>query len=290
MAKKAEQAVTVDSVPLPPPRSLTDLVIDVGRQWAVLAGAIIGLGYVAGYLVINLYLGYLGIRAPSLIAPRYLATGVLYLVVTFLPYGPIIAALWLLKRENIPLRSWRSVGRIMLSILLALIVTLTLGSTLLEVKISDFFNGALSAGYWVVYVAYIINTALWVIPFALLPSSVKSRITGNTQTADDEFAWYIYPAFVLIAVSVPLASLFVFSRIIYPSSSAAYAGGGSVKVQIFIDSDALVSQSLPMSDQDGVTEPIDLVDQSDDGYIILLSDKTIVIVPKDQVRGVIIKP
>ncbi len=293
MAKKTEQSAKVDQAPASPPRSITDLVIDVGRQWAIFIGAVVGLGYLYGYIIVNWYMSYIGVRPPNLITSRYLSTGILYLVCTALP----LALFFLITgpsggNPNNPRRLIQLVGKLGLGIAGILVALLLIGliASLLSRNPHNKPDDTFTKEFWFIMFGLAGNMIIWLLAIGVLPGSLSAIFGSNEDATRQSILRFEYSSFALRAIFAVILGLIFFVALVYPNTNSAFGGGAAIPVQLFLDSDSLVAHNLPMSSQAGMTDAVSLLDQSDDGYIVLLPDKTIVIVPKDQVRGVLIKP
>lgn len=274
------------------PISLDALLSAAGR-WATVTGVLIGLAYVAGYIIVNLYLALLGIRPLNLVASRYLATGLVYLLITMMPLITIGVGFWTPSEPPEHWAKWRirltHWVRAALFIVCAVGLLAMMASLLTRADPSNKINGKEPWEYWLTLIGFVGSALFWSIILGFAWSLFR---TAKKKVDWWSWDWLYRLAYVIFFGPVVFGiSCILFAGLAYPHISPGYGGGASTPVRLMIDPSSDLTTVLPMSSHAGTTDTVALIDQNDDGYIIwLTTTQQIAVVPHDAVRGVIIRP
>lgn len=282
----------VKPTPDRPPISIDALLSAAGR-WATLIGAAVGLAYVTGYIIVNFYLGALGVHALNILQSRYLATGLLFLFVSFMSVAPLAIGFWSpgLAPEGWSKRraSTTRVVRAILCVLISIGVALAFANFLTG---ADPFRELAGRKPWEFYFTaaeLVVNTLAWALALSLAISWTNSSKRRSNWW---DYDWWIDLATAVFIIPLIFAiTCVLFASFAYPHIRTSYGGGVSTSAQLVIDPHSDLTTILPMSSPTGTTDTVALVDQTDDGYIVwLTTTQQIIVVPRDAVHAVIVKP
>jgi len=269
-------------------------LIDSLRNVAGIAGLVGGFSYVTGYLIVNFYLSQYGIVNLSLVQSRYFASGALFLVVSMLISGtPLIVLLVInqatAKTPKQTISSGKVAGLIVISLVLTLLLLWTNIDILTGVDNEISFartDAQRRAGLWLALPSSQIALFFPFIVYYLTRWSTgkfNPSLSGQQPLLATAFFGGLFVTCVII-------SLFVFGRYVYSNSSPSLGGGAQIIVQIIVTDNISSHSNLPLKIEDGITEPVILIDQSENSLLLFLqgSNQTMELSTKE-VIGVIHK-
>jgi hypothetical protein len=233
-----------DKIPAPQGErlGLSDLVRDLGSLTAIL----LGIGYISGFLVVQTYLGSVGVVPFGLLSVQYLAAGMLFVCAVGLVWVPAWAGEMIVqtmlaesrKAKEPPERAFVSSfkGRVV-------------GAT------SGWFLGGL-----VLYIAGVrVGDILFWLAFAYVPHvllrfryEMGTPAYGASRSA--RFALFGFPLFVVTLIG--LAGMF--GTLIYPQIDRAIGGGRPVRLELELDQ---IGQEAPSG-------PYDVIAVTDHHWIL----------------------
>lgn len=237
-----------------------NIVEVITKGLAAIAG-VASLVYVLGFAIVNIHLASFGIFAFSLGRARYISAGILFSLVHMLISSiaffawPLAIPLLLPKLDGFFTKNpsvWRVMARdetklrLVLGILIIIVIII-----LSSEPSSDLFLGPLV----IFEVLFFMSFTGWYLRLTQVMTLVPTFEIG---------------AFV----GLLLITLIAWSSGVYPNISSAYGGGAPVKVQLVISDakNANLFTEIGFDVKNGVTSPVDLLDNSGDTLIVLLSD------------------
>jgi hypothetical protein len=92
---------------------------------------------------------------------------------------------------------------------------------------------------------------------------------GKWRVGEPVHTLWIPAIFASTFVVSILISIFVFARFVYPYSTASLGGGALSQVQLVLSEELTGREGFPLGVSGGVTEPVLLLDQSANAYLLL---------------------
>lgn len=250
-----------------------ETIINDLRNYATLTGLLGGVCYVIGYLIMNFYLSRYGAHYASLVQARYFTTGFLYILLSALTAsGPIVV--WLVIRTGKYSRLqffFLILGGVLMSLAtlwglgyaLVRLPNILYGVPYYPTEIRRFlfmFNfGSSQMLLWfpvvVVFTFYKIGTIIRV--KSSLPHETHAGSVLAIRTAATSF---------IIVLSLIL-SVYVYAIGAYSQIPTTFGGGAPKAVQLLLSNPDTVN-GLSIKVEDGLSEPVILLDQSDRTLLI----------------------
>jgi hypothetical protein len=281
------------------PRRLPSLE-DVTKAGATLTVSL----YVIGLLLINGYLFQLGVTDFSLIRVRFIYTGALFVAFVLLTSLPTFVLLQVVGGELVrraPERIEREAPAMMLlalrvSLMMlitpaffswALISTSESASPLREVVLAVVISIAGVALGFILYMAW---GGLFL---RMLPAMISER-TSNGGPSDPlkEGRALLFYGQVLVSLFWLLMFSTLFMGLIYPLIPDQFGGGEPKPVQLLIDNEAIAGVKdlgLNLRTKEGLSEPINLLYEGSQVYILRTNERVIIQVKKELVSGMIVR-
>ena len=283
--------------------TLISSLIEHLRGIVGIAGAITGLSYLVGYIIVNIYLSKFGIHNLELIKSKYLASGLLYLSLSFLLAAVPVITVGLLRERSAglgALRKWHTLMLLVANLILAATFVWTFSVILTGVEPPE--SSVLPVNHRRGFIWFFLpasQLALWfpiVLGSAISPlldrirpyegrrsvNSTPGRLTMNLRRR---------AASIGLAAIFAIISLYVFATWVYPHVSPTLGGGAPSRVQILLSkSGSETIMRLPVTVVDNLSEPIVLLDQTDSSFLLLLGSRQIVELSSQAVIGVVHSP
>jgi hypothetical protein len=222
----------------------------------------ISLTYVMGLIIVNSFLLTFGVRTVTLLSIEYISAG-LPLALLFLVAG-LTAALFSRKQQ-------RMVGQIATLV----VALLLLGLIMLYVtNLEDYLKTLRTTG--------IIFVLLTLVCFAII-KDFNHYLQKHRERLP--FRSSIYGLILLVLVVV--SSTF-YGRTVYNDILPTIGGGAESTISLITDAaNASVLAALVPMQSELQTEPIQLIRETNESYLILRSDDSSISIDKDLVKGVV---
>ncbi|MCC6457946.1 MAG: hypothetical protein IT328_23530 [Caldilineaceae bacterium] len=222
----------------------------------------ISMTYAMGLIIVNSFMLTLGIRTSTLLSAEYISAG-LPLALLF-----VVAALTAAFVTRAQQGLWAK-------ILIPLLSLLLLGLILLYTTNLEDYPKTVRV------VALIYGTLLVV--FFVIMRDVYRRLIGNREKL---IVWSALYGLILLAMVVAASTFY--GRTVYNDILPTIGGGAGSTVSFVTDGEnvEVLGQLVPM--RNGLeTEPVQLVRETADSFLVVLTDTTSVSLDKDLVKGVI---
>jgi hypothetical protein len=244
---------------------------------AKLAGAFAAILYVIGLLAINGYLFSLGVSDFSLARPRFVYTGALILFITAIY---LLIPVYGFKVTEDSIRSGHLITRLFNILPLIIVPPIFVGLILAAV------NRSIDSFYSVSVFSFVVY------PIALLCAALSLMLVRFFLHMEGTWGFLKFGRLVFVMSNVTiLVGLYLaaFMAFLYPKIPEQFGGGEPVRAVLLIKEDALEgARNLGLPTQTGkpLTEPLDLMYEGSQAYVIRLTDRSIVRLDKSAVVGV----
>jgi hypothetical protein len=233
------------------PTSNPDNIIEIiTKSLAAIAG-IASLVYILGFIIVNIHLSELGVRAFNLSRVTYISAGILFLVVLSMLFfvgaiiGPRLDDIFELNRN-------RNIGRLIAVIMLLItIIILLFSKRLLPGHPSE---ESARLAFFLLLVMMMPVTALF--------------IKAIRQPEERFFS-------IAILISLFTSIIAIWSILVYPKVSPAFGGGAPVKVQLVIEdtNNSKLFTAIGIAITNSVTVPIGLLDDTGEALIVTFDNE-----------------
>jgi hypothetical protein len=277
-----------------PVENFTAHLLNDLRNAAGILGLIAGTCYVIGFLIVSTYLNQFGATYLSLIQARYIAAGLLYLFLCALTLaGPGISYyVWRQERaKGNHTRRWRLLGLIFLNMLLIGVVVWVMGLLLTQVDHRGPFADSLFNRQRSIWLGLPASQLALIFPFAVAwvvtrliqrrPRQQSGQDVSSATVA--KMSQAILGGFSAICV---LISLYVFAVWVYPNASPSFGGGAPISVRLLLSDESSLN-SFNISAPGGLTEPLTLIDQSNDRLLLVNSEGQVIELSSQDIKGLL---
>jgi hypothetical protein len=269
---------------------LSESVITYLRNFASSLGVIGAASYIAGYLISNFYIGKFGGSVFNLVQSRYFATGGLFLILTSLSLiGPVITFAIIDRTEKKEKRggTTKNIILVFLGFLLSAITIWYAGDILSALNSSANFvlnKEVRQMGIWLGLLVTNIALLTPILFYFISKWAAQKLMVKGIQT----FPVWLSPIFGSLAIFLFIISLWLFSEFVYPYVPPAFGGNAPTKVQIILSDYLSVTENLPIQHVKGISETVNLIDQTPISILIQIpGTERVIEIPYSEVKGII---
>jgi hypothetical protein len=261
-------------------QSFTDALTDSIRNIAGTIGVLGGICYITGYLIVNFYLTQYGVATLNLVQSRYFASGALYIIVSILVCGPLLASIYTaeqLSNTQAEQRTKRLMPALIgASFLFSILICWATGIVLVSADRLPTFARSLTERKYTIWLALPASEIAILFPFFVF--ILTKRVFKNIPTTLSGPSGIWLPAtFSVLFTICFLISTVVFSRFVYANTSPSVGGGAPIEVQLVVTENLASVQNFPLEITEGVTEKVVLIEHSGSGLVVLRPENNQVI-------------
>lgn len=240
-----------------------EIILDTIRNITAVLGFAGGLSFVAGYLIVNFYLGKYGAASLNLVQARYFAAGATYLILSALISGLPLLVLYTINNEDKG-EFKRNRGKLLLlliaSIFLSIVIAWASGRIMVALDIEAPIAKSLEnrrVNLWLGLFGSVASLLFPLVAFLLVKQIWKkqeSKILGNSAWAATSFSGF-FVLFIII-------SLYVYGNFAYPNISPAIGGGAPMQARLILSETLYKHPGTPLPNLNGITDKVIILDQS----------------------------
>lgn len=245
-------------------------------QLVGLFGFVGALCYVVGYLVMTMYLNKFGVHNLSLVESRYFAAGLLYVALSsIISIGPLTSLIVIRKElANSSVRFQRRELVALGGANFVFVAVLIWATGYILTEIDRYAPTVIPISIrrtWVWLFLPASQIALW-FPFVLGGGLywAMRRPRPNVGTLSHPVGqWLAQSNLIGLAIICIGISIYLFATRVYPHVSRSLGGGAPVRVRLLLAPDIPAPENWPLAITGQVTEPVDLIDQTDSQLLIV---------------------